>query len=67
MSDLEFQKMVWAFFESTKEVIENDIGKLRDIEFRPLTVVFHGEKDSRIFHRETLAKDLDWLNRRGMS
>lgn len=63
----EFEKAVWAFYEASKEMIERDIGKLKNIEFRPLTVTFHGEKDARIFHRETLAKDLDWLNRQGMT
>ena len=67
MSERETQnEMIWAFYRASKDMIEKDIGPLKDIEFRPLTVVFHDEKDARIFHRETLLKDLDWLNKRGM-
>jgi len=68
MSQKEFEEMVhaWAHDPKMLEIIERDIGKLKSIVFTKLTVKIYGEKSARLFHRETLEKDLNWLNKQGM-
>lgn len=67
IDDATFEKMLKEFAERNKEMIEGDIGKLLAIEIKALTVVFRGEKESRVFHKETLRSDLEWLAKKSMT
>lgn len=67
IDDATFEKMLNEFAQRNKEMIEGDIGRLLTIEIKAHTVVFRGEKESRVFHKETLKADLECLAKKSMS
>ena len=54
----EFKERVWAFYDIAKDAIERDIGKLKGIEFKADTIIFHGEREAKTIMREKFEKDL---------
>ena len=59
--------IVMAFVRDMQKTIESDIGKLNQIQFTHKMIIFHGDKDARKFHRETMIKDLQHLNKQRMN